>query len=195
MVLTPVETNRDHKQYLKLIAFEPFPEISTERLDLRAWGREHAAEIFELRTNELVNKHSGRPRPKDMNDVFDFIEKIKSGIANNEMISWGIFHKGKDTLLGSLGYWKFNADKTEAHIGYELHPEYWRKGIMQEVFAATLPFAVDQMKLKNIHAIVSIENEASLLFLQKNNFKKIRKLPAEEMGEASDTYLCTLSTH
>ena len=166
--------------------FSPFPILQTERLDLQPFGQEDKEALYFMRTDPRVNRYTNRPRPKDLEEVAAFIRKIKNGIANNEMINWGIYLKGQSDLLGSVGYWKFNAERTGAHIGYELHPDHWGKGIMQEAYSATLEYVQGPMALQFIQAWVHPDNQSSIRFLERNDYQFIRRVPAGAEGDPTD---------
>lgn len=166
--------------------------FSTARLDLKAYSSADEEALFALRSNPQVNEYTDRPKPKDLADVQAFIEKIRKGIERNEMISWGIYLKGSSAMIGSIGYWQYNAERTSADIGYELMPEYWRQGIMQEAFSATLPHFFNEMNFKKMEAWVNVANYPSIQFLEKNNFQKVRLVPKGEAGDATDMFVYAL---
>lgn len=176
-----------------MISFTPFPVFSSERMELRQFDLADQAAIFELRTNPQVNAFTDRPTPQHLEDVCAFINKIRTGIAADEMISWGMYLKGSTRMIGSIGYWKFNEAKTSADIGYELHPEFWRKGLMQEAYAATLPFVFGPMGLESIDAWVNTINKPSIRFLERNGFEQIKLVPAGEAGDSTDMFVYRLT--
>ncbi|NNE28016.1 MAG: GNAT family N-acetyltransferase [Saprospiraceae bacterium] len=151
-----------------------------------------AKEVFFLRSDPKVNQYVDRPRAKNLEDAESHIQKILTGIANKEMIHWGIYPEGSDRHIGSLGYWQFNEEKTSCDIGYELHPEYWGKGIMQEAFLATLPVIFDVWNFEGIEAWVQVDNQGSIRFLEKNNFSNTRRVPAKESGDSDDMFVYCL---
>ncbi|MGK0366715.1 MAG: ribosomal-protein-alanine N-acetyltransferase [Saprospiraceae bacterium] len=57
-------------------------------------------------------------------------------------------------------------------IGYILHPDYWRKGLMSEALQTIVGYAFTKTKLHSIEANVSVDNKASMALLEKNGFVK-----------------------
>lgn len=169
--------------------------LATERLDLRAFSLADRQAIFELRTDPQVNRFVHRQQPGNLTEVDAFIEKILKEIASRQMISWAIYLKGSTQLIGSIGYWQYNEEKTCADIGYELHPDHWRKGIMQEAFNATRPYFFEKMNFDKMEAWVNVDNIPSIKFLEKNNFQKIRLVPKGECDDPTDMYIYQLSKH
>ena len=150
--------------------FTPFPTLHTERLTLRQMSDEDAKEIFELRSDEQVNKFLDRPKATSIEDARAFIEKINRAIENNESIMWGIVFKNQPTLMGTICLWNISAQNSSAEIGYELIPAFQGKGIIQEVFPTVIAFGFDTMQLKIIEANTIADNERSIRVLEKNNF-------------------------
>ena len=57
-------------------------------------------------------------------------------------------------------------------IGYDLNPEYWGKGIMQEALSKIIHFAFTSMKINKIEAKIEPENKSSIKLLEKLDFYK-----------------------
>ena len=84
----------------KLI-FQPFPNLSTERLLLRRLVAEDDKEIMVLRSDEQVLKYLIISKCNSLEEARLFIEKINNVINNNESIYWGISLKNDNKLVGS----------------------------------------------------------------------------------------------
>ena len=152
--------------------FTPFPTLTTNRLVLRQITVEDAPELFFQRTDERVMKYIERPRPKDINDTITFINTITDLRDKNEIITWGISLKENPKLIGTVVYLNFKKENYRAEFGYALHPDYWRKGIMDEVAKAVIDYGFNVMKLHSIEANINPENIASQKLLEKNGFVK-----------------------
>ncbi|QOS89014.1 GNAT family N-acetyltransferase [Brevibacillus sp. JNUCC-41] len=59
-----------------------------------------------------------------------------------------------------------------AEIGYEIHPDHWRKGYTLEAASKVISYGFDEMNLTRIGAVVFIENEAPSTLLTKIGFQK-----------------------
>lgn len=150
--------------------FTPFPTLTTNRLVLRQITVEDAPELFFQRTDERVMKYIERPRPKDINDTITFINTISDLRDKNEIITWGIALKENPKLIGTVVYLNFKKEHYRAEFGYALHPDYWRKGIMDEVAKAVIDYGFNVMKLHSIEANINPENIASQKLLEKHKF-------------------------
>ena len=151
--------------------FSPFPQLITERLVLRQLIAADADDIIVLRNNETVNQYLNRPKKTTPGDALIFIDKITKGINNNESMYWVIALKENNRLIGTTCLWNIVAKEDTAEIGYELHPDFHGKGIMQEAMQAVIDFGFNGMQLKVITAFTSVANIASIKSLERNNFK------------------------
>ncbi len=153
--------------------FKQFPAITTTRLLLREHSITDAPALFKLRTNEDVMQFIHRERPKTIQDIETFIASFNEGFKQGQHIAWVISLKeNPDQMIGSIGYWRTDFANHRAEIGYMLHPNHWRKGIVSEALKATINFGFEEIKLHSIQANVAPANEASQQILLKHGFVK-----------------------
>lgn len=152
------------------INFDPFPVITTDRFLLRRINKSDVNEIFFLRSDERVMKYIDRPPAKTIDDALKFIQNINDLEKNNEAVTWAIAVRGNSKLIGTICFWNIKKEHYRAEVGYVLHPEYWGKGIMQEVLTAVLQYGFKEMKLHSIEANVNPDNTASIKLLERNKF-------------------------
>ncbi len=150
----------------------PFPHITTERLRLRQLTTADAIDIAALRSDEKVNKHLARQATTSIDEANQFIDKINTGINNNECFYWAITLKNNSSLIGTICYWNIVPEDDTAEIGYELLPGFQGRGIMQEALSAIVKFGFNTIKLQTILALLTADNERSIKILEKNNFKR-----------------------
>ncbi len=91
-------------------------------------------------------------------------------IANNEDICWGMCLKSSDSIIGTIGYYRSKPEHFRSEIGYEMHPEYWGRGIMHEAMRVILDYGFLTMNLHSIEANVDPQNHRSSGLLLRNNF-------------------------
>jgi len=154
------------------INFSPFPELTTERLRIRQLVADDANEIFKLRSDDRVNRFIGRSKCKSIEEAGAFINKINRSISNNESVYWGLALKENNKLVGTICLWNMQPENYRSEIGYELHPDYWGKGIMREAMAKVISYAFETLKLHTIEADTVPDNLQSVLVLEKNGFIK-----------------------
>ncbi|CAD7798841.1 hypothetical protein CHRY9390_00394 [Chryseobacterium aquaeductus] len=145
-------------------------KLETDRLILKPIDESHIEDILKIRSNEVVNQFVKRIPPKTNYDALDFILTIKKRNQNNESLNWGISYKNQQNLIGTICLWKFSDDRTEAEVGYELLPEYHRKGIMSEALTAVLNYGFIELNLQDILAFTNKFNENSKALLLKHDF-------------------------
>ncbi|MFA6277029.1 MAG: GNAT family N-acetyltransferase [Pedobacter sp.] len=153
--------------------FPSFPVLETERLLLREHALADADTLFAMRTNENVMRFIDRERPKTIQDIETFISTFNEGFKQGQHLAWVIALKeNPNQMIGSIGYWRTNLANYRAEIGYMLHPNYWRKGIISEALNKTIAFGFNEMKLHTIQANINPGNDASRQILVKHGFVK-----------------------
>ncbi len=151
--------------------FSPFPVLETPRLVLRAVTPDDADEIFELRSNPEVGRYIERQPHADKNETLTWIENIiLKGLAENRSIQWAITLKGQPKLIGTACLWNLRPETAEAELGFDLMPEHWGKGYMQEAVAAIIQYGFETLHLKLMDAYTLPENTASVKLLTRHGF-------------------------
>ncbi|MBT3871747.1 MAG: GNAT family N-acetyltransferase [Flavobacteriaceae bacterium] len=147
-----------------------FPILTSERLMLRNVLYSDFLDILNLRSNELVTQYIDRPKMKTEEEALKFIFDRKKDNAENKVFYWGIMLKSTKKLIGTICLWNISEDRTYAEIGYDLIPEYHRKGYMNEAIINVVEFGFKESNFKTIEAFTSFKNNSSIKLLEKNNF-------------------------
>lgn len=145
-------------------------KLETERLVLKPIDESHVDDILKIRSNKITNQFVKRIPPKTNYDALDFILTIKKRVENKETFYWGISLKDQTNLIGTICLYRFSEDRKEAEVGYELLPDYHRKGIMSEALKAVLNFGFNELYLGEILAFTNKFNENSKSLLLKHLF-------------------------
>lgn len=172
--------------------FTPFPELTTERLLLRQLAPGDANVMFFLRSNEDVLRFLGREPAKSISEAEEFIDKINKSVGENESILWGIaFLPEPSTIIGTICLWNFQKEHYRGEIGYVLHPDHWRKGIMKEAIGRVVDYGFNTLKLHSMEALLSPANMASAAVLESTGFVKEGHLKESFCfrGEFGDTLI------
>ncbi|MCP6379763.1 GNAT family N-acetyltransferase, partial [Klebsiella pneumoniae] len=82
-----------------------------------------------------------------INDARYFIDAINEGIASKDWLYWAMILKGTQQLIGTICLWHFSNDKTTAEIGYELHPDFQGKGLMNEAIQTIIDYGFTTLQL------------------------------------------------
>ncbi len=150
--------------------FKPFPELQTERLLLRRLVEQDENKIFQLRSDENISKYLTRPLQKTIDEARAFIQKINTGIEKNESLYWVLCLKNDPSLIGTICIWNISREHERAEVGFELLPDFQKKGYMQEALTAVLDFGFNIIKLHSIEGMVDPRNQSSIKILEKNHF-------------------------
>lgn len=163
------------------------PVIITKRTHLRALTNSDIAAIYALRSNPEIATYLRRPLARSEKDVADFIEKINKGLIEKKWIYWGVTLINNPKIIGTICLWNFSKKENSGEIGYELLPNFQRKGIMQEAISAILKFSFNELKLNSITALVNPNNQSSIRSLLRNKFAQ-KETSKEEFFLSSYKY-------
>jgi [ribosomal protein S5]-alanine N-acetyltransferase len=149
-----------------------FPVIETDRLLLRQLRSSDSADVFHYFSMDEVTKYYDLESFTAVEQAEQLIEKFNQRFENNQGYRWGITLKAEDRVIGSCGFHSWEKRHFRAEIGYELSPEYWRKGIMAEVLRAVLQYGFSQLEINRIQAFIDRDNVSSRKLLEKAGFKE-----------------------
>lgn len=145
-------------------------KLETERLILKEIDESYIEDILKIRSNAYINQFVKRNSPKNSYDALEFILHIKNQTQNKGIIFWGISNKDQRNLMGTICLWKFSEDRKTAEVGYELLPEFHKKGIMSEALKAVLQYSFHELKLQEILAFTNHANKDSRSLLFRHSF-------------------------
>ncbi|ASK30134.1 alanine acetyltransferase [Chryseobacterium sp. T16E-39] len=145
-------------------------KLETERLILKNIDESNVEDILRIRSNEVINRYVMRNSPKTNYDALEFILTIKERTKNNQTVYLGISLKDQSNIIGTICLWNFSEDRKVAEVGYELLPDYHRRGIMSETLGAILNYGFNELNLQEIVAITNKHNENSIGLLLKHHF-------------------------
>ncbi|MEO6639012.1 MAG: GNAT family N-acetyltransferase [Ginsengibacter sp.] len=155
-----------------VVNFSPFPVLETNRLLLRCITPDDAAQLFLLRSDPKIMEWLDREPFKSMDEATAFIrEKVLHSLEKNEGILWVIESKDQPgKLIGTTGFWRFDKEHYRAEIGYMLHSDFWKKGIMKEAVKTTVDWAFAQTDTHSIEANINPGNAPSEALLKSVGF-------------------------
>ncbi len=150
--------------------FIRFPELATQRLQLRRIRQSDAPELFAILSDEEAMRFYGHEPHHNISETHSLISKIEVRYARREAIRWAVTLKGEDRLIGTCSLHHIDAESRRAETGYELHRAYWGRGLMPEAVAAILTYGFSEMELHRVEALIDIANEQSKNLLLKLGF-------------------------
>lgn len=144
-----------------------FPDLETERMNLRSLTLEHSKEVYQHFSDCDVTRFMDIEPCRDINEA----EEIIRYHQEDPGCRWGLFDKDDGNFLGTIGfhYIRWNQVVT-AEIGFDLSKSHWGKGFMTEAMKEAMAFGFREAGIDTIDATVEPENRKSLQLLRKLGF-------------------------
>ncbi|MBN1261984.1 MAG: GNAT family N-acetyltransferase [Anaerolineae bacterium] len=151
-----------------------FPILKTQRLVLREFALTDAAAVLDSFTREKVTRFHNVSTMLDIEEAKALVKARKKAFTTGRGIRWAIALREHGRQgIGSCGYYNFNRSFHSAEIGYDLHPDFWGRGIMTEALTAIIDFGYSDpfdFHLNRIQALTHPENRASIALLRRLGF-------------------------
>ena len=158
-----------------------FPVLKTNRLILSEIVESDTDSIFGLFSRQAVIEYYDLQSFEETSQAKKLITLFKSRFESKQGIRWGIRLKETNLLVGTCGFNSWLVPMKSAVIGYDLHPDYWGKGIAKEAVSAILHTAfAGSLSCGPIHRVQAdtvLGNEASesLLLALGFQFEGLRR--------------------
>ena len=123
--------------------------------------------VFAIRSDERVMQYIGKPRAKEIKDSVELIARLKKGREGSSSITWGITTKNDPTLIGMIGYHRIQPEHYRGEIGYTLHADHWRKGIMSEAMKAVVAHGFGGLGFHSIEARTDPKGVSTVICFQR----------------------------
>jgi ribosomal-protein-alanine N-acetyltransferase len=150
--------------------FELYHPIFTDHFALDWLTHSKVLDIYKLRHDTEIAKHSGREIDATIEDTTTYVNQMMRLIMNNKALIWGISTKVEREFLGTFCIWDFDSSTGTASIRFEILRDQQRKGIMQEVLTRMTVFSFEELGLKQLRATVLKENSATCALLDRAGF-------------------------
>ncbi|MCY4465996.1 MAG: GNAT family protein [Chloroflexi bacterium] len=151
--------------------FKEIPVLDTARLRLRRISRADCGDwLAAFKSPGAVDwllDFESSPRLATIQSFVDWADEIFTAETG---IRWALTLKPDDRMIGSCGFHLYAQRHQVAEIGYEMHSDYWRRGLMSEAAGAVMRFCFDRLSLHRLEADVTEGNAASAALLQKLGF-------------------------
>jgi len=176
------------------LAFSHFPEIETERLQLRAVQDIDVMAIWNMRKNNRVNEFIGREPMASMESAEELVRKCHLLFKNKHGIAWAGVRKTTNEVIGTCGFNSIDFSNRHAEIGGEMSTDYWGKQLAHEAVSAIINFGFNQLKLHTIEAKAMSNNRSALYLLNTLGFVKEAHFKDRLYfgGNYHDLLVCTL---
>jgi ribosomal-protein-alanine N-acetyltransferase len=153
------------------MASRKFPVLSTGRLILRAATAKDVTEFHALLSIPEVTRFNNWPDAPNKTRVEGSLRWMAKVHASGKGCAWIIEVAGSKAIAGAIRFNRFEKKWRCGEIGYELHPDYWGKGLMTEAVRAVVGCGHQTFRLNRIDAWTLPGNAASDRVLEKSGFR------------------------
>lgn len=148
----------------------PFPQLTLDNeWVLREQSLDDTSAFFEYYADPAVSKYILAKIPQSLTDAMHEIHYCRNLFYQKTGICWSIANTSDNRMIGAVGLY-INNQHDRAEICYDLHKNYWRKGIMRKALQQVMEFAFKKIGLVRIEAITVKENLASMKILERCGF-------------------------
>ena len=141
--------------------------LETDRLVLRELSTDDTSFVLELLNDSSFIRFIGDKNVRTVDDARNYI--LNGPVASYEKFGFGLYAtelKDSHVLIGICGILKRDT-LPHPDIGFAFLPEYRQQGYAFEAAAAVMNYARGTLKLSQILAITTPDNEASAKLLEK----------------------------
>lgn len=171
-----------------------FPNLETKRLALRELSKTDISQLFTIFSDIEAMRFYGQEVFTDLHEAEALLAFFTKSFEEKRGLRWGIELKQQRVLIGTVGFNMWSPKHKRAEIGYEIHPDHWKKGYASEAVAEILSYGFESMELKRVGAVVFTENEASSKLLLEKGFSKegVLRDYMYQGGQSHDTNVYSL---
>ena len=98
---------------------------------------------------------------------------------------FAITEKNCGKVIGACGIY-LNKERNEAMLGWILHRDYWKRGLMPEAVKAMLGYCFGTLKLHRVYATCNAENYGSRRVMEKIGMRREAHFRKNRLGRVGD---------
>ncbi len=142
-------------------------QLETNRLILREWNINDAADLYEYASNKKIGPMAGW-KPHD--NIEETQKILQMFIEQNE--TWAICLNETGKVIGSIGLHR-SSNEYERSLGYVLSEDFWGKGLVYEAAKCVMEYAFCNLKMDSISVVHFPFNIQSKRVIDKLGFHYI----------------------
>lgn len=168
------------------------PTVTTERLVLRPFVEDDAAELHRILNREGVLKYFPGPGSPSLEKAQKFVARQIKHWAEIGYAWWAVESKETGRLLGWNGLQNL-PETSETEIGFLLDKDHWGLGLTTEAGLAGVEFGFETVGLKEVIALAHPENFASQKVIEKLGLRFVEEteyfdMPVRRFVLDAETY-------
>jgi ribosomal-protein-alanine N-acetyltransferase len=186
-----------------LARFRHVPVLTTERLMLGEITEADFHWYVDYFSRPEIAAEQAYPSPADEGQTcVSFMRRILEPFEARDGLCWGLWlkHPGAENddglrLIGSAGVFSVDPSARSCGLGYELDPEYWRRGLMTEALRAVLDFAFVELDMNRVQTLLVPRKMPARLVVERLGFVKegvLRECVVDERGALVDDVVYSL---
>ena len=166
------------------------PIVETKRMIIRPITINDAMDLYQIASDERVNRYLLYPLHKSVDETKSIIEKVfLNRMAHGIPSAYVLVDKNTNKMIGTCDFVQIRYNDI-AEIGYSLNYDYWNQGFMSEALKKVIEVGFDYVGLRRIEIVHSVTNIASQRVIEKSGFiyeGTYRKmLPDKTTGKFTD---------
>jgi 8-oxo-dGTP diphosphatase len=152
-----------------------FDSLKTERLALRPYAQEDAAELHRLLNDfEVCRMLAAVPFPYDRTHAQKWITSARSELTRGRAYHLVIAgtEGEREMIVGGVGL-RLNHAGRPGDLGYWVARRYWGHGVATEAVGRLVRWAFANLEIDRIEADVATDNGASIAVLRRIGFRQV----------------------
>jgi ribosomal-protein-alanine N-acetyltransferase len=150
------------------------PTIELSLVTLRSIQKKDFKDFFEFGKDKETTEFLTWGPFKTLKDAKSMLKYIYfKRQQRNEPIGYAIILKENKKMIGTIEYHTFNHKGNSCEIGYVLHKDYWKKGIMSEALQKVTELGFEVLGLDKLVIKHLRENIGSKKVILKNGYKLV----------------------
>ena len=129
--------------------------------------------LLNLENDRTLWKVSGTTKPFSEKELSNYISNAKQDIAISEQFRFVIDMNG--IAVGCIDLYEYNWVKQTAGVGIVILKKYRRKGFAKQALVSLIKYAWNELRLKQLHAGIFLDNNSSLSLFKSVGFQKAHR--------------------